>query len=314
MSTPSSPAHSSSSSKELPHRDLDVEELQSDEAVQTCLRDADELKQEGNDHFRSQRWNEALASYKSGLGRLPRRKQHAFDGKGKEKADPPGMDDPTPQTGIEEETQKAEPVRPLLTPLEVECAKTRAILNANIGACFMKQVCLRVTHVRLILNVHQNEYAEAVKACSDAILDDPDYAKAIQRRAQANEKIGSWSALSSAQDGEISYLQPDVISDPRTVDYKQLLDILPPAAASQIEEVKRALRAIQPRVEAAQKREMDEMVGKLKGFGNSILGRCIRRLTMLETLTPSPGKFGMSTDNFKFEPNGQGGYSMNFVR
>lgn len=26
------------------------------------------------------------------------------------------------------------------------------------------------------------------------------------------------------------------------------------------------------------------------------------------------GNFGLSTDNFKFEPNGQGGYSMNFVR
>lgn len=24
------------------------------------------------------------------------------------------------------------------------------------------------------------------------------------------------------------------------------------------------------------------------------------------------GRFGMSTDNFKFEPNGQGGYSVNF--
>ena len=26
------------------------------------------------------------------------------------------------------------------------------------------------------------------------------------------------------------------------------------------------------------------------------------------------GNFGLSTDNFKFEPNGQGGYSMNFAQ
>lgn len=32
-----------------------------------------------------------------------------------------------------------------------------------------------------------------------------------------------------------------------------------------------------------------------------------------DILIYSLGKFGLSTDNFKFEPNGQGGYSMNFA-
>ena len=56
---------------------------------------------------------------------------------------------------------------------------------------------------------------------------------------------------------------------------------------------------------------------KLKGLGNSILGNSILNLRTLSSTYPtstSPGNFGLSTDNFKFVPNGEGGYSMNFVR
>ncbi|KAI6045002.1 TPR-like protein [Pisolithus marmoratus] len=99
-----------------------------------------------------------------------------------------------------------------------------------------------------------------IDACTSALDDDPHYIKALQRRAAASEKIDSWSSLARAQD-----------------DYKLLLELLP--------------------ANSPEKRETDEMIDKLKGLGNNILGR-----------------FGLSTDNFKMEPNGQGGYSMNFVR
>jgi len=95
----------------------------------------------------------------------------------------------------------------------------------------------------------------------------------------ANETIGSWSALSSAQE-----------------DYNALLSMLPPLSP-QAAEIKRSLNSLKPRIEAAQKREMDDMTGKLKELGNSFLGN-----------------FGLSTNNFKFEQNPQGGYSMNFVQ
>ena len=36
-------------------------------------------------------------------------------------------------------------------------------------------------------------------------------------------------------------------------------------------EAKRSLRLLEPRIEEAQKREMGEMVDKLKGLGNSVL-------------------------------------------
>jgi hypothetical protein len=55
-------------------------------------------------------------------------------------------------------------------------------------------------------------------------------------------------------------------------DYEKLIALLPTSSA-QHQEAKRALAAVKPRAEAAQKKEMGEMMGKLKGFGNSILGQ-----------------------------------------
>ena len=48
-------------------------------------------------------------------------------------------------------------------------------------------------------------------------------------------------------------------------------------------------------IKAQQEKEKEEMFAKLKDLGNGILG-----------------KFGLSTDNFKFEPQNGGGYSMRF--
>lgn len=39
------------------------------------MRDAEELKAEGNDHFREKRWDEAICAYRSALGHLPKRRE-----------------------------------------------------------------------------------------------------------------------------------------------------------------------------------------------------------------------------------------------
>ncbi|KZT05924.1 TPR-like protein [Laetiporus sulphureus 93-53] len=248
--------------------------IENEAQIKKCLKDADELKQEGNEHFRAKRWGEALAVYRAGLGRLPKRKQAKrkavpVDGKGKGRETEPsdsgddGSADGAEDTegSVQPETEEEEK-RPL-SELEQECAKARSVMNANIGAC----------HVKL------GEHKEAVAACTEALADDPHYVKALQRRAQSNEQINSWSSLSAAQE-----------------DYTTLLSILPPTS-TQLPEIRRSLALLKPRAEAAQKRETDEMLDKLKGLGNNVLG-----------------KFGLSTNNFQFVPNGQGGYSMNFVR
>ncbi|KAJ7042527.1 hypothetical protein C8F04DRAFT_945334, partial [Mycena alexandri] len=222
---------------------------------QESLRIADEFKNEGNDHFRARRWDEALVAYRAGLGRVPKRREPQLQ---------PNPDVDVDSPLVEEDGEAPKDQIPIpMTPEETECAKARAVLNANIGACFVKL----------------DDHKQAVEACSQALLDDPSYVKALQRRASSNEKINSWSSLTAAQE-----------------DYTTLLKILP-SSTPQTKEIERCQHLLKPRLEAAQKEETAEMLGKLKGLGNSILGN-----------------FGLSTDNFKFEPNGQGGYSMNFAK
>ncbi|KAK0505879.1 hypothetical protein EDD18DRAFT_1372669 [Armillaria luteobubalina] len=238
--------------------------IQDTNDIEKCLRYAEELKLEGNDHFRRRRWNEALVAYQSGLGHLPKRRRKKISGSPEDHLSRLDEDE-------DEDGETSDPVEPVATPnnneveteTDKECAKVRAILNANIGACFVKM----------------NELKQAVEACSEALIDDPQYVKALQRRATSNDEIGSWASLTSAQE-----------------DYNALLKLLPPNSP-QFKETERSLQRLKPRLDDTQKRETAEMLDKLKGLGNSVLG-----------------KFGLSTDNFQFVPNGQGGYNMNFSR
>jgi len=225
--------------------------------IRDRLDEASQLKLEGNESFKAAKWNEALVSYRTALSHLPPQKRSTEPDRDHDvHDDPPGPSqqpsDPSPAT-----------VTDIPNQLHPECAKARAVLYANIAACLSK------------LEDHKG----VVDACSRALDDDPHYVKALQRRATSNDKIGTWSSLSSAQQ-----------------DLKLLLELLPPNSA-ELTQTRKTLKSLEPRVRAAQEKETAEMMDKLKGLGNNILG-----------------KFGLSTDNFKFDPNGQGGYSMNFVR
>ena len=105
--------------------------------VQECLHDAEELKQEGNEYFRAKSWNEALTAYRRGLGRLPKRKVS----KGKEKVVIEHDEDlEVPQQEPTDKDKDPEGITDATPPLDIDCAKARAILNANIGACYVKMV------------------------------------------------------------------------------------------------------------------------------------------------------------------------------
>lgn len=120
-----------------------------------------------------------------------------------------------------------------------------------------------------------------------ALKIDEAYTKALHRRGTANERIGSWSSLTAAQDGRLT-------RNPLTRDYTKLLPLLH-KASPQLPEVRRSLATLPQRITVQQDKEKDEMLGKLKDLGNSLLG-----------------KFGLSTDMFKFEQGEGGGYNMRF--
>ncbi|KAF8446129.1 TPR-like protein [Boletus edulis BED1] len=217
------------------------------------LDKANELKLEGNELFKARKWNEALVSYRTALSHLPPRNR----------SDKPDLDQADVDSqGLTEDPNMAA-VSDIPDALDAECEKARSVLYANIGACLSKM----------------EDHKGVVDACSQALSDDPRYVKALQRRAASNEKIGTWSSLTSAQE-----------------DYNLLLELLPPGSAESTQ-TRKALQSLEPRTRVAREEETAEMMDKLKGLGNTILGQ-----------------FGLSTDNFKFEPNGQGGYSMNFAR
>ncbi|KAL8682180.1 MAG: hypothetical protein Q9186_001717 [Xanthomendoza sp. 1 TL-2023] len=102
-------------------------------------------------------------------------------------------------------------------------------------------------------------------------------AKALMRRARARSEQGGWGNLQGALE-----------------DYNTLLPLSPSLPPPDQKIITTALHTLPPRVDAAQKQEMGEMMGKLKELGNGILK-----------------PFGLSTDSFKFEKDEKtGGYSI----
>jgi hypothetical protein len=134
--------------------------------------------------------------------------------------------------------------------------------------------------------VCQGDHKEVVQACSEgrlyqlcntmqrlievALKDDPRYIKALNRRAVSNEVLDTWSSLTAAQEGGLPTLYFELFHRLHFLsDYEKLLTLVP---ASDISEVRAALNKVKPRAETAQKKEMGEMMDKLKGIGNNILG------------------------------------------
>lgn len=113
----------------------------------------------------------------------------------------------------------------------------------------------------------QAMYNEAVESATQALKDKPNYMKALQRRASANEKLDTWTSLSSALE-----------------DNKQLL-ILPDTPKSSLPAIRQTLRTLPPKIEQRKQEETEKMMGQLKGLGNSLLGKFF--ITMPSLTSPA---------------------------
>jgi tetratricopeptide (TPR) repeat protein len=137
-------------------------------------------------------------------------------------------------------------------------SQQRAVFFANSAA------------VRLKLE----EWAEAAKDCSAALELEPPVvlqAKVLGRRSMAYEKLDDL--------------------DRALADHEKVLTLDEGNASSRA-----AARRLKPIVEERREKMKEEMLGKLKDLGNTVLG-----------------KFGMSLDNFKAEKDPEtGSYSINF--
>lgn len=124
---------------------------------------------------------------------------------------------------------------------------------------------------RAACHLQHEAWHEAIDDCGAALARSPGYVKALMRRAAAHE------ALDRLEDA--------------LADYRAVLAIDPRMGAA----AKKAA-ALQATVTERQEKLKEEMLGKLKGFGNTILG-----------------KFGLSTDNFKMDQDpSTGGYNISF--
>lgn len=90
-----------------------------------------------------------------------------------------------------------------------------------------------------------------MEACTRALQLDPHYIKALHRRASANEHIGTWSALVSAQR-----------------DCQLLLTLLPPDSTVATG-VSKALDTLPKRIGVARKREEAEIGVKMGGLSTN---------------------------------------------
>jgi len=144
-------------------------------------------------------------------------------------------------------------------------ATEAAAFYANRAACYAKLA----------------EHESVVEDCTAALALQPDYTKALLRRALAREALdGQQEAggLTSALQEAVDDVKAALAADPTNKEAQATLSRLEAANAAKLEKQK------------------EEMMGKLKDLGNSVLGR-----------------FGMSLDNFKAEkdPN-TGSYNISF--
>eukprot|EP00012_Vannella_robusta_P000543 CAMPEP_0206185308 /NCGR_PEP_ID=MMETSP0166-20121206/1727_1 /ASSEMBLY_ACC=CAM_ASM_000260 /TAXON_ID=95228 /ORGANISM="Vannella robusta, Strain DIVA3 518/3/11/1/6" /LENGTH=283 /DNA_ID=CAMNT_0053600471 /DNA_START=781 /DNA_END=1629 /DNA_ORIENTATION=+ len=194
------------------------------------------------------------------------------------------------QAKNEEEDEESEDE--ILTIDEIESLVEQAMEHKAVGNEYYKeglweaaigeytkalQVCPKSSNSRAVFYGNRAacwrnllEYEKTIEDCTKALKYDEKYERVLLRRADAYERL---EKLSEALE-----------------DYKKILEINPQSKLA-----RKSVQSLPQQIQVKQEREKEEMMGKLKEVGNSLLGLV-----------------GLSLDNFQFnqDPN-TGGYSVN---
>ncbi|CAO1622966.1 unnamed protein product [Parajaminaea phylloscopi] len=255
--------------------------------LRQALSDASQHKDAANSLFVAGNYDEALSVYQDALACLPPRSADDATRLGDGDQEDAVAGGARQATSNRDTLDEQDRLRELTRAEELE-EERLARLSPSARAQEDRERELREELNTLRVTLHSNMAASEMKlnrwergskACDEALRDDPSHLKSLNRRATCLEQIGTWSSLSSAH--------ADLT---RLCSHSQL-------PAAMLPTIKSSLSRVSNKRDEAAQREKDEMMGKLKGLGDAILGN-----------------FGLSTNNFKFEQNQQGGWGMKFQR
>lgn len=237
--------------------------------------------------------------------------------------------------------------------LLTECAKARAVVYANLAACHLKLVSftllccvcvfcgaglMQVVHGRRITRAPSRLarkvsplVASATSVCvvranatSGTLRSTGRRPRLRQGAAPARSGQRSTGRLGSTEQCTRRYVSsfPLLLSSlihPRA-DYKHLAS-LAATPSSLLPTLRTKMATLPPKVEEAATKEKEEMMGKLKGIGDSVLGESLlfllrfafRERQSADILALCTGWFGLSTNNFQMTEQPGGGHSLSFV-
>lgn len=234
-------------------------------------------------HLQLKEWKEAIESAERGLGNLERELPMPKPKSEKKK------DDKSKQPGSKTETKQQDDDSKIIELPDDQDEEQTTELLKKLDISDQRKSDITRIRTKLLLRRARAKVmicdTPAPSAPRPASYLDPDHptttTEAPIKKPNPLENGSHWSNLSTALSDYQTLAKPEYFHNLPSSDQKTVIDML---------------RALPPRVEAAKKAEVDEMMDKLKQLGNGILK-----------------PFGLSTDMFKMvqDPN-TGGWSMNF--
>jgi tetratricopeptide (TPR) repeat protein len=233
-----------------------------------ALTIANGWKDEGNEAFRLQQYQDASAAYSAAIDALsdlyppPPPKKIPRAAPTEKDVPDTELDSAAESSAPHEETKlevapEPEDIPEVLSPEVLQICEVYSICHANRAAC----------HLKL------QDFADAEKDCTTALERKPAYSKALMRRAEACEQLGL-SAIARGEHVEASGKLQTAVDDLR-----QVLVVDP-----SFERAARAtLGRLEPLLAEEQEKMKEEMMGKLKDMGNWLLGKVGLSLNNFQT-------------------------------